>query len=296
MTIKRFVLICLLLFMGSVSAQNYTVTMDLSYAKIAISDQQYLDVYVPKSKKAMPCVVWIHGGAWMYGSKTGLPQEVGFLLNEHYVVASIGYRLSGEAIFPAQIYDCKAAIRFLKAHASKYKIDTSRMVVAGASAGGHLAALVGTSAGVSELEDNEMGSPTVSSRVQAVIDFYGPTDFLIMDEFPENCVNPQKHLVPNSPESRLLGCNIVDCPDKVKQANPITYITTDDPPFLIFHGKADCTVTPIASELLTRQLTEAGVPVYLNLIPGAGHGGREFLSNGVKNKIKNFLKSVFDSL
>jgi len=289
MVTKWLVFSGLFLVSGMLMAQDYTVTMDVSYTTVAVSNQQYLDVYVPKSKNNMPCVVWIHGGAWMFGSKTGLSREVGFLLKEDYVIASIGYRLSGEAIFPAQIYDCKAAIRFLKAHADKYQIDSTRIVVAGSSAGGHLAALIGTSAGVPELEDKSMGNAGASSSVQAVIDLYGPTDFLIMDELPENCVNPQKHLVPNSPESLLLGCNIVDCPEKVKQANPITYISPDDPPFLIFHGKSDCTVTPKSSILLAQQLQKNDVLATLNLIPRAGHGGNEFLSDEVKDQIRDFL-------
>lgn len=292
MNIKWLVFSGLFLIAGMLSAQNYTVTMDLAYTSVTTSDQQYLDVYVPKSEMAMPCVVWIHGGAWMYGSKTGLPRQVGFLLNHGYVVASIGYRLSGEAIFPAQIYDCKTAIRFLKAHAEKYHIDTARIAVAGSSAGGHLAALVGTSADVSELEDKEMGSSGFNSRVQAVVDFYGPTDFSIMDELPASCKNPMKHLVPDSPESLLLGCNIVDCPEKVKEANPMTYITLDDPPFLIFHGKADCTVTSECSVLLAQQLKQTGIEANLNLIPGAGHGGKEFLSDEVKDKVLAFLDRV----
>ena len=289
---RWIVFVFLFLLSTALSAQNYTVTMDVSYTIIATSDQQYLDVYVPKSESVMPCVVWIHGGAWMFGSKTGLPKEVGHLLKHGYVVVSIGYRLSGEAIFPAQIYDCKTAICFLKANAVDYQIDSTRIAVAGSSAGGHLAALVGTSAGVSALEGKAQGSPVASSRVQAVIDFYGPTDFLIMDELPTNCKNPQKHLVSGSPESRLLGCNIVDCPDKVKQANPITYITPDDPPFLIFHGKSDCTVTPQSSILLERQLKKAGLFADLNLISGAGHGGNEFLTRDVQTTILEFLDRV----
>lgn len=292
MNIKWLVFNGLILVTGMLSAQNYTVTMDLAYTSRPTSDQQYLDVYVPESEKTMPCVVWIHGGAWMHGSKTGLPQKVGFLLNHGYVVASIGYRLSGEAIFPAQIYDCKAAVRFLKAHAEKYHIDSTRIAVAGSSAGGHLAALIGTSAGVYGLERSELGFSNATSRVQAVVDFYGPTDFFILDELPASCKNPMKHLVPGSPESLLLGCNIADCPEKVKEVNPITYITPDDPPFLIFHGKADCTVTSKCSVLLAQHLKQTGIEANLNLIPGAGHGGKEFTSSDVKAKILAFLDRV----
>lgn len=240
----------------------------------------------------MPCLVWIHGGAWMYGSKEGLPPEMGMLPDHGYVLASIGYRLSGEAIFPAQIFDCKAAIRFLKTNAGKYGIDSSRIAVAGTSAGGHLAALAGTSAGVCSLEDKQ-GSAEASSSVKAVVDYYGPTDFLIMDDLPDDppdlCEDPMIHLAPDSPESLLLGCDIRHCPEKVNYANPITYLSEDDPPFLILHGTHDCTVTPKSSMLLERELSSMGIPVELHLLQGAGHGGPEFISQETRSVVLEFL-------
>jgi acetyl esterase/lipase len=283
----------ILVFTAALSCrQEYKVITDIPYTDSIASDRQKLDVYIPYSDSPMPCLVWIHGGAWYAGSKDGLAGEINQLLNHEYVIASIGYRLSYESIFPAQIYDCKAAIRFLKENASKYKIDTSRIAVAGASAGGHLAALVGTSSGIPSLEDKNMGSRNATSRVHAVVDFYGPTDFMIMDNLPDDCRNPMKHLVPDSPESLLLGCNIEDCIDKVKTANPVTYISKDDPPFLIFHGTFDCTVTPGSSILLERKLKEAGVGADLHLLQDAGHGGDEFLAPEIETLILNFLEET----
>ncbi len=142
------------------------------------------------------------------------------------------------------------------------------------------------------MEEKPPGFKKVSSKVNAVIDFYGPTDFLIMDELPDACENPMVHLYPNSPESLLLGCNIEDCPEKVKMANPITYITGDDPPFLIFHGISDCTVTPKSSILLEKKLKEEGVIADLYLLPNAGHGGEEFLSSEIKTLVLNFLEKT----
>ena len=141
------------------SGQNNKVIKDIPYSQETISDRQKLDIYFPKIiEDKMPCLVWIHGGAWLAGSKDYLAPEIDTLLHHGYIVASIGYRLSNEAIFPAQINDCKAAVRFLKANHKEYNIDTSRMAVAGPSAGGHLSALIGTSGNVTELEDLSQGN------------------------------------------------------------------------------------------------------------------------------------------
>lgn len=286
------VLIFLLILAFTISCQDYKTLRDISYTTSLQSDNQKLDLYLPESQQPLPCLVWIHGGAWLAGSKDELEVEIDMLLEHGYALASIGYRLSSEAIFPAQIYDCKTAIRFIKENSAKYNIDSSKIVVAGASAGGYLAALVGTSASVKTLEDKNMGSANASSTVQAVIDFYGPTDFLIMDDLPDICMDPMIHLDPDSPESRLLGCNIVDCSDKVEEANPITYVSKDDPPFLIFHGISDCTVTPKSSHLLQKELDKNNIPVSLHLIADAGHGGRAFSSNEVKKQILDFLSKT----
>jgi acetyl esterase/lipase len=229
----------------------------------------------------------------MFGSKDKLPKEVDTLLYHNYIIASIDYRLSNEEIFPAQIDDCKMAIQFLKANARRYQIDSSKIAVAGSSAGGHLAALVGTSSGKLEPQKIKIGLKKPSTRVQAVIDYYGPTDFLIMDILPENCVDAMQHSNINSPESRLLGCNILDCPEKVRIANPITYIDKNDPPFLIIHGKKDCTVTPQSSILLKKQLKKNKVPAELILIKDAEHGGDEFYEPELEAKVLDFLNKIF---
>lgn len=290
---KNLLLLGLLFYLSITYGQNYQIITDISYAEKPTSSKQKLDIYIPEGNDLMPCLVWIHGGAWLAGSKDGLAAEIDTLLDHGYVVVSIGYRLSSEAIFPAQIYDCKAAVRYIKAKGTKYKIDSSRIAVAGASAGGHLAALIGTSADVETLEDKNLGYTNVSSRVQAVIDYYGPTDFLIMDDLPntppEKCKNAMVHLTPDSPESLLLGCNIEACPEKVKMANPVSYITTDDPPFLIFHGTFDCTVTPKSSVLLQESLKKNDLNVELHLLSGAGHGGEQFLQQEIKEQVLQFL-------
>lgn len=231
-----------------------------------------LDLYIPANVKSpRPLVVWIHGGGWQSGSKEDTPAVM--LTDRGYVVASIQYRLSSEAIFPAQIHDCKAALRWLRAHAAEYGIDPARVGVWGPSAGGHLSALLGTSGGVKELE----GGPwEQSSRVQAVCDFCGPTDFLQMDAnaLPRS---PFRHNAPESPESKLIGGHIVKNRDKVARANPITYVSRDDPPFFIVHGDQDTIVPLHQSRLLHEALEGAGVEVELEVIRGGGHffGGRD---------------------
>ena len=189
----------------------------------------------------MPVIVWIHGGGWQKGTRDGgLPKLVAFA-GKGYFCASIEYRLSGEATFPAQIEDCKCAIRFLRAKAKEYNLDPDRIGVWGSSAGGHLVALLGTSGNVKELEGNG-GWPEVSSKVQAVCDFCGPTDLV------EFVANSKKKA--DSAIAKLLGGPPAENKTKADLANPITHVTKDAPPFLVVHGDKDTTVPMRQSELL----------------------------------------------
>src|SRR5262245_17052789 len=200
-------------------------------------ERQRLDLYVPAMADApLPIIVWVHGGAWMAGSKDGGSPAHSFL-DKGYAVASINYRLSQRAVFPAQVEDCKAAVRWLRANAKTYNLDPERIGVWGASAGGHLAALLGTSGGVEDLE-GKGGDADQSSRVQAVVDFFGPTDFLQMDAHAVPGAR-LKHDVPDSPESRLIGGAIRENVEKAGRANPIKYVTKEAPAFLIVHGEQD---------------------------------------------------------
>ena len=244
-----------------------SVLRDIEYVPDG-HERQKLDLYLPREASKdtnRPLIVWVHGGAWKGGSKDGCP-AVRFT-NDGYVVASINYRLSRHAIFPAQIRDCKAAIRWLRANAGKHGIDPNRIGVWGASAGGHLVALLGTAGDVNDFEVGPNAG--VSSRVQAVCDFFGPTDFTRMSSFP----GMMDHDAANSPESQLVGGAIQENKDKVQRANPITYVTKDDPPFLIVHGDKDPLVPHNQSELLRDALKAAGVDVTLYTVQGGGHGG-----------------------
>ncbi len=246
-----------------------TVHRDLAYVSGG-HEHQKLDLYLPTHGEKLPLIVWIHGGAFRMGSKEGstdnpLPFDY---LAQGYVLASINYRLSQHAIFPAQIEDCKAAVRWLRAHAEQYRLDPDRFIAWGPSAGGHLSAMLGTTGHVAEFE---VGAHLdVSSRVQTVVDYYGPTDFLQMDaqRLPDGMI----HDTPDSPESELVGGPIQENRDKVARCNPITYVNSDTPPFLIVHGDSDPLVPYGQSVLLVQALQAAGRKVTFYTVPDAGHG------------------------
>lgn len=277
----RLAALCLGLAAASAAQKPVPTHANLVYAK-AGDHELKLDLYLPPNASRPPLVVWVHGGGWRAGSKDNMPG--GFLLARGYAVASISYRLSNVAQFPAQIEDCKAAIRWLRAHATQYGYDASRIGVWGASAGGHLVALLGTSGGVKDLE-TQHGHMDQSSRVQAVVDYYGPTDFTQMSKFPSKI----DHDAPNSPEALLIGGPVQQNKDKAARANPITYVTKDDPPFLIVHGDQDPLVPLNQSELLEAALKKAGVPVQLVVIKGGGHGGPQFQDQERRDLITGFF-------
>lgn len=247
-----------------------------------------LDLYLPESgARPMPVVVWIYGGAWRAGSKDDGQTRGALWLTQHgYAVAAFNYRLSQEAKFPAQIHDAKAAVRWLRRHAGEYGLDGQRMAAWGASAGAHLAALLGVSAGVEELEGPGHDAE-IPARVQAVIDFFGPTDFLQMDAHA--LPGGMKHDGAESPESQLIGGPIQENREKAARANPVTYATADDAPFLILHGERDPLVPAHQSELLFEALRKAGVAVTFHKIAGAGHGGPEFQSPEARAMVLAFL-------
>lgn len=243
------------------------VVRDVEYARVG-ETKLLMDVYIPKdAKEGLPCVVYIHGGGWRRGDKR---QQTGVPLSTHgYVVASINHRVSTEAPFPAQIEDCKGAIRFLRANAKRYFVDGERMGVWGDSSGGHLASLVGTSGGVKELEGTVGGNLEFSSRVKAVVDYFGPIDFVAIMTQGSDIKRGQ---FPGAPEAQLLGGPTLEKKELAAKACPLTYITKDDPPFLIVHGSKDPRVPIAQSEMLRDGLKKAGVEVKMELIEGAGHG------------------------
>jgi acetyl esterase/lipase len=251
--------------------------LDLAYVTNA-HPRQRLDLYLPKEGTHLPLIINVHGGAFMMGDKAEMVHLE--YLAQGYAVTSINYRLSGDAPFPAQIEDCKAAVRWLRAHAAQYGLDPDRFAAWGASAGGHLVAMLGTTGGVKAFEVGE--NLGVSSRVQAVVDYFGPTDFLQMDA--HRLPDGMRH---DPADSRLVGGAIQEKKDEVARANPTTYVTKDAPPFLIVHGDRDPLVPHHQSELLEAALKRAGVPVTFYTVAGGGHGG--FTDPRVAEVTREFL-------
>lgn len=247
------------------------VRKDLVYAAVAGRDL-LLDVYAPEPKPAdpLPVVVWIHGGGWRNGSKNN-PRAAMTMLTRGYAVVSVGYRLSGESIFPAAIADCKAAVRWVRANAKRYGVDPNRLAVWGSSAGGHLAALLGTSDQSNEWDRLHPVHADYSSKPNLVVNWYGPTDFLRMNDF-EGRID---HDAPDSPESLFIGRPIQQYPEASQRANPIRYVTADDPPMLLMHGEKDQSVPYNQSELLHVALEHAGVSSRLYMVRGGDHGFRD---------------------
>ncbi|HRR55443.1 MAG TPA: alpha/beta hydrolase [Acidobacteriota bacterium] len=265
---------------GTQIPEGTVVHRDLDYVGDG-HPRHMLDLYVPPGVETPPLIIWIHGGAWLAGDKAN-PRPLPYL-NKGYAVASINYRLSRHAVFPAQIVDCKTAVRWLRANAARFGYDAERFAVWGESAGGHLAALLGTTGDTSVFEP--LDGFEVTSRVQAVVDFFGPTDLLQMDDrrLPDGMV----HNAPDSPESKLVGGPLQENREKAESANPVRYVSPEDPPFLIVHGDSDPLVPHHQSELLAAALEAAGVPVTFYTVKGAGHGG--FRDPTVAALVEEFL-------
>lgn len=259
------------------------VLKDLAYVEDG-HERQKLDLYLPPGDSAVPLILFIHGGAFREGDKADPPALR--YLEQGYAVASLNYRLSQHAVFPAQIQDVKAAVRWLRARASAFNLNPDAFGVWGISAGGHLAAMLGTAGDVPEWE-TVGGHRDVSSRVQAVVDWFGPTDFLQMDA--HRTPNGQQHNPPDSPESQLIGGPIQEHPELVARANPVTYVTADDPPFLIVHGLDDPLVPHHQSTLLMDALLAAGNKAAFLSLMGAGHGGPAFETSEITNTMNNFF-------
>jgi acetyl esterase/lipase len=272
---------------------------DLVYAAIDGFRPLTLDVYQspPKPKETpRPAIVFIHGGGWATGdarhaaSFDNFPATLAALAAKGYVVASVNYRLSGEAHYPAAVQDVKSALRWLRAHTADYDIDTTRMMAWGAEAGGQIAAMVGTSCGVAALEpvaDVKSKAPMASDCVQGVIDWYGPTDFASWDADAGRTPEP-------GATTRLgayLGCEPADCAAGIVHvASPLSYIESMSPPFLIQQGASDTLVAPAQSRKLYDALQVRHVPSELVIYPDVG---QDFTKNGVPDAATN-TKAIAD--
>ena len=254
---------------------------DLVYGEVN-GQKLLLNLYLPKHVEHSPLVVYIHGGSWRAGSYKSCSLD--YLAEAGFAVASIEYRFTNVAIFPAQIHDCKGAIRWLRAHAKEYGYDASKIGVAGSSAGGHLAVLVGTAGDVVDLEGNTGGNTDQSSRVAAIVDFYGPTDFVLRGKTHYARAN-----APDSGTYQLLGGAANENEERAKRASGVTYVTADDPPLLILHGDKDKTVYMDQSESLRDAYIKAKLPVELIVVPGGGHGGAVYASDENRRHVTEFF-------
>jgi acetyl esterase/lipase len=252
---------------------------------------QKLDVYWPAqaASKPMPLVIWIHGGGWEGGDKTWCNSL--YLVAHGYAAASVEYRFSQTALFPAQIQDCQAAIRWLRANSKKYNIDPKEIGVWGESAGGHLVSLLGTSGGKHAFPLIG-GNEDQSDRVQAVVDSYGPSDFNSV--VAQAAADPTKNIFDfnhGDPYSKLIGIPLGSDIEKGNAVSPVHYVSRDNPPFLILHGTHD-NLVPFAQSLeLQAALEKAKVPVLLQPFPNAGHGGDIF---GKNPDVEELIKQFFD--
>ncbi len=245
-----------------------------------------LDLYLPNGVKQPSLVVWVHGGAWRRGSRTSMP--LASLLLDGFAIASVDYRLSPVAKFPAQIHDCKAAIRFLRANAKKYGYNADRVGIAGSSAGGHLVALIGTTNGNKALEGTVGGNLDQSSDVDAIADYYGPTNFLTI----------LKQSTPHGLSVRvpalrlLLGNDPENVPDLARLASPVFHVDKADPLLLMVHGDQDPQVPINQSHELHAKYKELGLPVQFEVVHGGAHGGDLFWDARRSNLIGEFFSKA----
>lgn len=265
------------------STETVDVILDLNFST-PDGIELLLDLYIPKAgDRPLPLIIWLHGGGWRFGDRRLAPDLIRYFAESGYAMASIDYRLSADATYPAQIHDVKAAIRWLRAHADQYGLDRNQFGLWGSSAGAHLGSIVAL-AGANHLESDDVAHPDQPVDVQAVVDGYGPTDFLQMDahrkpippeeEDPESIrVPPEKRTADaDSFESILIGAPITERPELVQAASPLAYIRKQAPPFLILHGLSDSAVPSHQSELLFNSLAAQDNDVTLYLIKGLGHG------------------------
>ncbi|MDF1860582.1 MAG: alpha/beta hydrolase [Verrucomicrobiales bacterium] len=281
----RFFFLILFVLVGSTSVipaeESRVVHKDLVFATVDGTDLK-LNLFLPDKAVHPPLVIYIHGGGWRNGSYQ--KNLVPWMTDHGFALASVSYRLTDKATFPAQIHDVKASVRWLRAHAEKYGFDATRIGVCGTSAGGHLAMLLGMSGDVEALEGNVGGQADQSSRVQAVVNYYGPSDFVLRSK-----TQPAKTESPDGSAYLLLNGKASEQPDKAKLASPAWQVSQDDPPLLILHGEKDATVFLDQAERIRDAYDAAGLPVACHFQNCAGHGGAVFFQGPNRTRVVDFF-------
>jgi len=262
---------------------------------------QVLDLHLPAGDghRVFPLVVLIHGGGFLEGAPADEAGLAATLNADGFAAASLGYRLSGRAPFPAALQDVKAAVRYVRANARGWGVDPDRIAVFGESAGGYLASMIGATAGETTFDDDALGNPGVSGAVRAVVSWFGPADFGTMDDQArENGCDDaaQQHHAPDSPESAWLGSPLPDVPDRVEEASVVRHVGTARslPPYLLVHGTQDCTVAPGQSQQLHDALAARGAKVTLTMVDGAAHSDPKIFDEQTGPTLQ-FLHSVLDA-
>ena len=260
---------------------EYRITIDIKYAQVG-DHTLLLDLYLPKATKQPPLIVWVHGGAWRRGSKNSMPLK--WLVSRGFAVASVDYRLSPVARFPAQVHDCKAAIRFLRGEQRKHGYNARRIAVAGSSAGGHLAALIGTTNHHAELEGRVGDHLDQPSTVEAVVNYFGPTNFTtILQQSTPHGLNVRIPAL-----KLLLGDRPENTPKLAQLASPVFHVDRNDPPLLIIHGDQDPQVPINQSHELHGACKRKGVDARLEVVHGGAHGGELFFDTDRRKSVEQF--------
>lgn len=273
----------LLLTVGFASADTQ---IDIEYARVGDLSLK-LDLHRPAMPKP-PLIVYVHGGAWRAGSKSDVP--IAALMEEGFAIASVDYRLSTQAVFPAQVHDIKAAIRFLRASAERYQVDATSIAIVGSSAGGHLAALVGVTNGHVALEGTVGLHLEESSAVQKIVSLYGASNLqTILEQSTEFGL---KMRVPAL--ELLLGGQPGEKPELARLASPVSHVDAADPPLLLIHGDADPQMPPQQSAELAKVYEAKGLKVKLITLPGSRHGGDEFYDRERTGMMAAFLSGALD--
>lgn len=284
-TVAKWVLGAVALVSGAVAVAAEPATRDFKDVVYATVDGKPLglDLHLPAGAREPRLIVWVHGGAWTTGNKTAYPT---FFVEHGFAVASLDFRSTNEAKFPANVHDIKAGIRFLRAKAKEYGYRADRIGIVGASSGGHLAALVGVTAGNKELEGSEGDYPKESSSVQAIVSYFGASDLttILAQSTPAGLAVRVPAL------DRMFGTSPDKAPELAKLASPIFHVDRDDPPVFILHGDQDAQM-PVNQALELKWAYEnVGRNVDMLILHGVDHAGPPFFEGKPVDEVVQFLK------